>query len=194
MSNQLHTKKHMTLSDRIFIEQSLADHSSFKDIASVLKKDPSTISKEIKKHRTLKEGSHYGIKNNCSLLSSCQSARICDGKTCNHLCKNSRVCDCTKHYAAFSPFVCPTLKKPPLCLPSSWMTPRAAPLCRCFAFCKGNLVPIPLRASFRLFSQTGDLNFQPLSLWNVTNTARTFLKSFIVTQMHPIKKDGWKKS
>lgn len=79
----------MTLSDRIFIEQSLADHSSFKDIASVLKKDPSTISKEIKKHRTLKEGSHYGIKNNCSLLSSCQSACICDGKTCNHLCKHS---------------------------------------------------------------------------------------------------------
>ena len=113
MSNQLHTQKHMTLSDRIFIEQSLADHSSFKDIASVLKKDPSTISREIKKHRTLKKGSHYGIKNNCSLLSSCQSARICDGKTCNYLCKRSRVCDCTKHCAAFSPFVCPTLKKPP---------------------------------------------------------------------------------
>lgn len=107
MSNELHTQKHMT------IEQSLADHSSFKDIASVLKKNPSIISREIKKHRTLKKVSHYGMKNNCSLLSSCQSERICDGKTCIALCKRSRVCDCTKHYAAFSPFVCPTLKKPP---------------------------------------------------------------------------------
>ncbi len=113
MSNEIHTQKHMTLSVRIFIERSLADHWSFKDIASVLKKDPSTISKEVRKHRTLKEGSHYGMKNNCSLLSSCRSARICDGKTCNDLCKRSKVCDCTKHCAEFTPFVCPALKKPP---------------------------------------------------------------------------------
>lgn len=113
MSKEIHTQKHMTLSDRIFIEQSLAGHCSFKDIASVLKKDPSTISKEVRKHRTLKEGSHYGLKNNCALLSSCQSARICVGKLCNGLCRHSKVCDCTKHCARFTPFVCPVLKKPP---------------------------------------------------------------------------------
>lgn len=113
MSKEIHTQKHLTLSDRIFIEQSLADHCSFKDIASVLKKDPSTISKEVRKHRTLKEGSHYGLKNNCALLSSCQSARICVGKLCNDLCRHSKVCDCTKHCAEFTPFVCPVLKKPP---------------------------------------------------------------------------------
>ncbi len=56
MSKEIHTQKHMTLSDRIFIEQSLADHCPFKDIASVLKKDASTISREIKKHRTFKKG------------------------------------------------------------------------------------------------------------------------------------------
>ena len=56
MNQKIHTQKHMTLSDRIFIEQSLANHSSFKDIAAVLKKDPSTISKEIRKHRLFKEG------------------------------------------------------------------------------------------------------------------------------------------
>lgn len=113
MSHEIHTQKHMTLSDRIFIEQSLASHSSFKDIASVLKKDPSTISKEVRKHRILKEGSHYGMKNNCALLSSCQSARICAGKLCHDLCKRSKVCDCTKHCPSFAPFLCPALKKPP---------------------------------------------------------------------------------
>ena len=95
MSKEIHTQKHMTLSDRIFIEQSLADHCPFKDIASVLKKDPSTISREIKKHRTLQKGSHYGLKNNCALLSSCQSANICAGKLCHGLCKRSKVCDCS---------------------------------------------------------------------------------------------------
>lgn len=113
MSKEIHTQKHMTLSDRIFIEQSLANHNSFKEIASVLKKDPSTISKEIRKHRMFKEGSHYNLKNNCALLSSCQRVRICDGKLCNALCKRSKTCDCTKHCPDFTPYLCPKLTKPP---------------------------------------------------------------------------------
>ena len=113
MTKEIHTQKHMTISDRIFIEQSLANHSSFKDIAAVLKKDPSTISKEIRKHRTFKEGSHYNLKNNCALLSSCLHLRICDGKLCNSLCKRSKTCDCTKYCPDFTPFLCPKLKKPP---------------------------------------------------------------------------------
>lgn len=113
MSKEIHTQKHMTLSDRIFIEQALANHDSFKDIAAVLKKDPSTVSKEIRRHRAFKEGSHYNLKNNCALLSSCQHARICDGKLCNYLCKRSRVCDCTRHCPDFTPYLCPKLTKPP---------------------------------------------------------------------------------
>lgn len=113
MSKEIHTQKHMTLSDRIFIEQALADHDSFKDIAAVLKKDPSTISKEVRKHRTFKEGSHYNLKNNCALLSSCQRSRICGGKQCSYLCKHSKVCDCTKHCPHFTLYLCPKLTKPP---------------------------------------------------------------------------------
>lgn len=113
MSKSIHTQKHMTLSDRIYIEQALLNHDSFKDIATILKKDPSTISKEIRKHRRLKEGSHYNIKNNCALLSSCNRSRICDGKLCNDLCKRSKTCDCTKHCPDFLPYLCPKLNKPP---------------------------------------------------------------------------------
>ena len=113
MSKSIHTQKHMTLSDRIYIEQALSNHDSFKDIAAVLKKDPSTISKEIRKHRRPKDGSHYHLKNNCALLSSCNRSRICDGKLCNYLCKRSKTCDCTKHCPYFFPYLCPKLKKPP---------------------------------------------------------------------------------
>ena len=42
--------KHLTFSDRVYIEQELVQKSSFRDIAIVLGKDPSTISKEIKSH------------------------------------------------------------------------------------------------------------------------------------------------
>ena len=96
MSKSIHTQKHMTLSDRIYIEQALSNHDSFKDIAAVLKKDPSTISKEIRPHRRPNDGSHYHLKNNCALLSSCNRSRICDGKLCNYLCKRSKTCDCTR--------------------------------------------------------------------------------------------------
>ena len=91
----------MTLSGRIFIEQALANHDSFKDIATVLKKDPSTISKKIRKHKAFKEGSHYNLKNNCALLSPCQYSRICDGKLCNYLYKRSKICDCIKTLSRF---------------------------------------------------------------------------------------------
>lgn len=43
--------QHLTLSDRIYIEQGLERRISFKDIAKFIAKDPTTISKEIRRHR-----------------------------------------------------------------------------------------------------------------------------------------------
>ena len=42
--------KHLTYSDRVYIEQELIQYSSFRSIAETLGKDPSTISKEIRLH------------------------------------------------------------------------------------------------------------------------------------------------
>ena len=47
--------KHLTLSDRIEIELGITQGSSFRMIASIIEKDPSTISKEIKKHLIVKQ-------------------------------------------------------------------------------------------------------------------------------------------
>ena len=43
--------KHLTVEDRLYIENGLNAGISFKDIARYLCKDPSTISKEVRKHR-----------------------------------------------------------------------------------------------------------------------------------------------
>ena len=43
--------KHLTYEERVHIEQALTDNQSLKDISILLKKDPTTISKEIKKRR-----------------------------------------------------------------------------------------------------------------------------------------------
>lgn len=59
-------QKHLTLEDRIYIENKLNEGVSFKDIARFLCKDPTTISKEVKKHRLsdwYHKGSFYNAKN-----------------------------------------------------------------------------------------------------------------------------------
>lgn len=44
-------QKHLTLEDRIFIQNELNKGTTFKDIARFLCKDPTTISKEVKARR-----------------------------------------------------------------------------------------------------------------------------------------------
>lgn len=61
-------QKHLTLEDRIYIENELNKGTSFKDIARFLCKDPTTISKEIQGHRLsdwYRKGIFYNTKNFC---------------------------------------------------------------------------------------------------------------------------------
>lgn len=45
-------QRHLTLEERVFIENSLSQNHTFKDIAKYLCKDPTTISKEVKARRS----------------------------------------------------------------------------------------------------------------------------------------------
>ena len=56
MDKEIHNQKHLTLSDRIYIEQELVQGSTFKSIALTLHKDPTTISKEVKNNRVSIKG------------------------------------------------------------------------------------------------------------------------------------------
>ena len=58
-------QKHLTLNDRIYIENELAKGTTFKDIAAFLCKDPTTISKEVRSHRVsdwYHKGTFYNAK------------------------------------------------------------------------------------------------------------------------------------
>lgn len=60
--------KHLTLDDRTFIEQSLNEGKSFREISKYLCKDPSTISDEVFKNRianTWNRGSFNNPHNFC---------------------------------------------------------------------------------------------------------------------------------
>jgi IS30 family transposase len=74
--------KHLTLDDRVAIESSLTNSLSFKEIARLLGKDCSTISKEVRKHRAIKNTGAFGRPmNNCRLRYTCKNTYICHEPT-----------------------------------------------------------------------------------------------------------------
>ena len=88
MANKKKKQRHLTLTDRTYIEQELVRGSTFADIGRALHKDPSTIAKEVKNHyevRTASAGAS-GCRN-CTNYSVCTLQHMCGSKTCNRKCK-----------------------------------------------------------------------------------------------------------
>lgn len=111
-------QKHLTLEDRIYIENELNKGTSFKDIARFLCKDPTTISKEVRAHRLsdwYHKGTFYNAKNFCTHRYHCRKTNAC-GKivlcgikcascpTCNQTCKDFEKERCSRLDRA--PYVC----------------------------------------------------------------------------------------
>jgi IS30 family transposase len=90
-------QKHLTLQDRLFIEESLDAGVSFKDIEKYLCKDPTTISKEIRAHRLSvwrDHGLFVNMKNFCVRRYSCRKTNAC-GKLilCGVRCASCPTCN-----------------------------------------------------------------------------------------------------
>lgn len=111
-------QKHLTLNDRIYIENELAKGTSFKDIAAFLCIDPTTISKEVRAHRIsdwYHKGTFYNSKNfcihryHCKKTNACGKILLCGIKctscpTCNQTCKDFEKERCKRLDKA--PYVC----------------------------------------------------------------------------------------
>ena len=111
-------QKHLTLEDRKYIEKSLNEGTSFKDIARYLCKDPTTISKEVKLHRLsdwCHKGTFYNAHNfcvhryHCKKTNACGKIIVCGIKctscpTCNQTCPDFEKERCNRLDKA--PFVC----------------------------------------------------------------------------------------
>ena len=112
-------QKHLSLEDRLFIEQSLNQGLSFKEIAKYLCKDPSTISKEVKKHRASSwyhKGSFLNKKNFCVHRYQCRKTNVCKKiilcgikctscPSCNQTCKDFEKECCNRLMKAHKSFI-----------------------------------------------------------------------------------------
>ena len=72
---------HLTLEDRLYIEEALNERKSFREIAKYLCKDPSTISKEVWNNRvvnTYHRGSYINPHNFCVHRFRCKKINACN--------------------------------------------------------------------------------------------------------------------
>lgn len=109
---QIHDHKHLTFSDRIYIEQSLYDGLSFKAIAQFLGKDPSTISKEVKRSLDIKR-SHATNRRHCLNYAHCYRKHLCGDRSCSKRCYNCTLFDCSLYCNNFESNHCKRLDSPP---------------------------------------------------------------------------------
>lgn len=114
-----HDQKHLTLSNRIYIEQELLQKSSFSSIAKVLHKDPTTIAKEVKRYSKNTPGKHSYKCNLCKLYKECDlrsNELKCPSynvRYCSFYCKKcfrKKVIDLCPY---FLPYTCDKINKPP---------------------------------------------------------------------------------
>lgn len=110
--------RHLTLNDRLFIEQSLDERKSFREISKFLCKDPSTISDEVWKNRTANTWNRGSFTNpynfcihrfRCKKTNACNKLILCDTycrscHICNNVCERFEREECRRINKA--PFVC----------------------------------------------------------------------------------------
>jgi len=117
-------QRHLTLDNRIYIEKCLDNKMAFKEIAKYLCKDPTTISKEVKKHRQLNECNSFKSFNKCMYRRECQLENVCKRAiSCHKNCRSCNACNirCQKFVleicttAQRAPFVCNSCYKKTQC-------------------------------------------------------------------------------
>lgn len=112
----MNNQKHLTLESRTTIQNELDKRNSFKGIALLLSKDPTTISKEVRSHICLERTGAFGKSfNDCRV----QFFHNCDTR---HACKQcfsdaKRPCwscgRCISSCIHYEKYVCPKLSRPP---------------------------------------------------------------------------------
>ena len=114
---------HMTLDDRVYIQEGLDSNLSPNQISKKIGKSHSTVIREIEKHKVFKGTRYEGAKAPCMHKDSCVIYGLCDKKYCHSPCRLCHGCvnicpeyfpnECTR--LAVSPHVCNGCDKQDVC-------------------------------------------------------------------------------
>lgn len=97
MSYQIHDNKHLTLNERKIIETGIINSSNKVDIARTIGKDPTTVAKEIRKHRILTKKNTFNRDSICIHLNECgryiNKCNYYEEPKCNQRDRSSGACN-----------------------------------------------------------------------------------------------------
>lgn len=110
--NNTNKGKHLSLESRITIEIALSEKLPLNEIAKRLDKDPTTISKEVKRNRFKKDRPNRLEFITCQFRSNCNKKHICT-RTCNHLCVKCKTLNCYRLCPDYMPRKCAKLSRFP---------------------------------------------------------------------------------
>ena len=104
---------HLTMQDRNIISTRITEGKTFRQIGLELDKDPGTISREVKLHRTMSETGYSGRSfNPCVHRKKCRKKYVC--KTCYAKGRLCNLCGrCIKYCDDYEDQICPRIEKPP---------------------------------------------------------------------------------
>lgn len=105
-----------TYAERISLQKFLGEGLSFKEIAVRLSKDPTTVSREVRKQMSVIATGRPGyVHNTCKNRKTCRKKAICGRQNCH--CTSLGYCklcsDCNNHCEDFVDEVCQSRFKPP---------------------------------------------------------------------------------
>lgn len=107
--------KHLTFSERCFIERSLHGEANFAEIGRRLDRSASTISREVYDRRAF-TNQKWQYENDCTHYTGCLRNKICPGEErydCLGRCKFCKEKDCRTVCPVYESRSCPELEKPP---------------------------------------------------------------------------------
>jgi IS30 family transposase len=97
--------KHLTREDRDYIEAALSQKWPLNEIAKKLEKDPTTISKEVKRNRISSNKKADSEIISCSNRKNCNKKNICHS-SCDVLCKKCKPLNCYRICPEYTPMKC----------------------------------------------------------------------------------------
>lgn len=112
MSNKSNNKgKHLSYEERVFIEDALSCQYSLTKIANHLGKNPTTISKEIKRNKIVKENSSPVLLD-CKHQKKCNVRHLCN-KSYKDFCKKCKLINRFRTCNHYEPITCKQQSKYP---------------------------------------------------------------------------------
>ncbi len=108
--------KHLTLDDRCIIQEDLVKGKTFREVGQRLGKDPSTVSKEVRRNLTRVRPKDFGkLRNICTKRQTCSVQGLCSRypNCLVDLCRYCATVHCNERCLEFEPRLCPKLERPP---------------------------------------------------------------------------------